>query len=438
MEQIEWKRRFDPPPPGYKILVVRNLKEKMKQIEANPPPISGFKISRLQYLIHLILSHKQDKHSGSYSVLNMEYMNKVVPGASKYMEVLKDEGIIEWVNHSSGRNSRMYRLVNHEAKAEFRTMTDQQLIYRIRLNQETLKRRNSKKYPKLNETIRQVKIDYQGALRAIHNDFSLNHNEGRRTFLTAEVEKINNGEIFINVNTTNYRLDSNFTRLPSFLFPYLSVDNLPLLELDITNSQPFFAAALFNPTPEIWTVVERYLGDSLTIPIKTLQARQYQDLTLYTSLVTSGKFYEYMAERFRENNIPYKDRRDLKEQLFIVFFGKGISYKFSPAANLFRESFPTVHRLFYEIKEKHHNRLAILLQRVEAYVMLDRVVPEVHERFPNLKILTKHDSIQPFLQRIFVQEEAGVVFVVGKLICDTIEQVTGLRPSGKMKKHPKS
>jgi hypothetical protein len=40
----------------YNILIAVNLIEKMNEIQNNPPLIPGFTISRLQYLIHLILS----------------------------------------------------------------------------------------------------------------------------------------------------------------------------------------------------------------------------------------------------------------------------------------------------------------------------------------------------------------------------------------------
>lgn len=44
--------------------------------------------------MHLILSHKQKKDRHSYSILNMEYLRKVVPQANAYIKYLGDKSII--------------------------------------------------------------------------------------------------------------------------------------------------------------------------------------------------------------------------------------------------------------------------------------------------------------------------------------------------------
>ena len=180
---------------------------------------------------------------GSYSVLKMQYMENVVPRAGKYMDFLRREGIIEWKNYSAGRNSRLYRLTN-EGKTKFRTITDMNLVRRIEENRAKIGQRNSKKYPHLNRYIRMVEIDHDSAVNDVEKEYLNTRNqikhdtslkaskrkkklrecEGRRTFCLAEIEKIRCGEIFITVNSTNYRLDSNYTRLPSYLMKHLSID----------------------------------------------------------------------------------------------------------------------------------------------------------------------------------------------------------------------
>jgi hypothetical protein len=362
-------------------------------------------------------------------------MRAVVPQAGMYMAFLKQEVIVEWKNHSEGRNSRMYRLTV-EGRTEFRSITDMQLIRRIEDTRKNLKRRNSKKHPSLNQTIRNVRIDYDASIAAIEAEHCQNPNDARRNFLLAEVEKIYAGEIFISVNDTNNRLDSNFTRLPSYFSEFLSLDGQPVVELDITNSQPFFAAALFDPKPEVSAVMTRYLGDSYTMYIKSMQLSEHEDAKLYASLVCSGGFYEYMGSLFRDNGIYFQNPRDLKEKLFVVFFDKPYAYRYNDAAQVFRDAFPNVHQLFYKIKKEQHNHLAILLQRVESFVMLNRVVPRIEKEYPGLPMLTKHDSVQPFKQRMYYPSGAHTSFAIGKIMLDEIERVTGLRPSGKARRYP--
>ena len=419
----------------YNQFIDLNLVEKVKGFEANPPQITGFSISRLKYLLSLIISHKQDNHEGALSLLNMQYMLNVVPNANEYLDFLREQGIIEWVNYFAGRNSRMYRLKN-EGKIEFKAITDKQLIYRIEINRIKRKKQNSKKYPELNKFINSVEINYDAALKTIESTYLKNIEEanakaeGRRTFSLAEVEKIQSGEIFIKCNKTNGRLDSNFTRLPSELLQHLSINGNPLVEIDIKNSQPFFAACLLNPTPEIEKLMMRYLGKNITMLAKSLQLANNEDVKLYTSLVTTGNFYEpFLMEKFKENGINVKNRDELKKHLFIVFFGKLNAYKYNPAARLFKSLFPNVQKLFDAIKKDEYNQLAIILQRIESYSLLDRVAQKILADLPGLPFLTRHDSILP--SGIFVTSDTAEK--VKSILLETIKEVTGLMPMARIK-----
>ena len=401
----------------------------MKQFENTPPPITGFTVSKVLYLISLVLTHKQDRHPGAYSLLNMEYMQNIVYNAPEYFNFLKDQNIIEWINGCAGRNSRMYRLIN-EGRTEYRAITDRKLIFKIEKNRRNLKLRNSKAYPVLNEYINRVQIDYEAALRAVAVEYQKNLRdgyekaEGRRTFSLAEIDRIASNDIYIRCNKTNGRLDSNFTRLPGELVPCLTIDGNFLTEIDVRNSQPFFAAALFDPTHEIECLMRKYLGEIFTISAKSLHLSQYQDVKTYTSLVTSGEFYEpFLTQKFTESRIEFKDRQDIKDQMFIVFFGRNHAEKYSRAAKLFRSEFPHVQQLFDLIKRDEHNQLAIFLQRVESHTILKRIAPRIQGELPGLPFLTRHDSCLP--PQIMVYKNAEKV---RGIMLSVIRDVTGLTP----------
>lgn len=418
----------------YNQIIAINLIPKMKEFEQNPPQISGFSISRMQYLISLIISHKQDNHPGAYSLLNMQYMLNVIPGADEYLNFLKDQKIIEWKNYCAGRNSRMYRLIN-EGKTEYRAISDNKLIFRIEQNRRKIRMQNSKKYPALNEYIHKIEIDYEAALKTVELKYIQNIDEGnpkaegRRTFSLCEIDKIQSSEIFIKVNKTNGRLDSNYTRLPSELLQHLTINGNPLLELDICGSQPFFAATLLNPTPEISNLMNKILGHSFTILAKSLQISECEDVNLYSLLVTSGKFYDpFLIDKFKENGIYCKNREELKKQLFVVFFGKNNADKYNPAAKLFRSIFPNVQILFDAIKKDEHNKLAILLQKIESYTILERVSKNILSELPGLPFITRHDSLLP--SGILAYSEADKV---KEIMLKTISEITGLTPTVRIK-----
>lgn len=419
----------------YRILIASNLIERMKQIEQHPPQIPGFTMSRLLYLIHLILSHKQDNHPGAYSLLNSEYLRNIIPHAGQYLQFLKADNIIEWINYSAGRNSRMYRL-KKEGGTEYRVLTDKKLIYRIEKNRRNISKRNSKKYPVLNSYIHRVEIDQEKAIKTVESEYKkrslidLVKAEGRRTFSLAEIEKISSKEIYIKCNKTNGRLDSNFTRLPGELIPHLTINGKHLIELDIRNSQPFFVAPLFNPKPEIKKIITGFLGQSFTMLSESLQLTKYDDVKLYTSLVTSGEFYQYMMNKFNESGIPYIDREDLKEQIFIIYFGRNGSIRYSKAARLFLTLFPHVWDLFTIIKKTDYNKLSILLQRIESYVILQRVAPRIVQDLQDLPFLTRHDSLLPSV--ILVNKDADKV---KQIMSEVLKEVTGLSPIIRIKNH---
>ena len=181
--------------------------------------------------------------------------------------------------------------------------------------------------------------------------------------------------------------------------------------------------------------MRRFLGNSMTIFIKALNISECVDVKKYTSLVTTGKFYDFMMTKFREHNIAFTDRKDFKQQLFIVFFGTCNAYIYNPAAKLFKRIFPNVQRLFDVIKKEHYNKLAIFLQRIESYTILERVAKNIELELPGLPLLTKHDSLLPFVSSgIMVNRD---IDRVQEIMVNTIKEVIGFAPQGRMKKYPK-
>ena len=406
----------------------------MEEIRRNPPAIPGFTMDRLLYLIYLIVSHRQEPHPGSYSVLNMQYMENVVPRAHEYLRYLKEHGIIEWVNHANYeglRHSRLYRLTDkHGGETVCRTLKEKKLEHFVELHYMALRKSNSRAYPELNKWVYKVRINEAEALAAVEREFTANVQRNKlyayraRDFGRIEIDKIVKKRIYIRVNKTNGRYDTNFTRLPGYLVPYLTINNSSLVEIDIANSQPFFAACAFNPTSEIAGIIRKSSLYQKYSPIDI----DTQDIKEYTKLVTSGRFYDFMMSKFDEARITYYDRADFKEKLFLVYFGRVDTKYTSRAVRLFAKLFPTVSQFFNQVKADQHNQLAILLQKFESYTMLKKVAPAIASKYPDLPFITKHDSLLPaeHLHGLLIQESR--VEEVKDLIQDVIENTTGLRP----------
>jgi hypothetical protein len=302
------------------------------EIEQDPPEISGFTISRLKYLLSLIVTHKQDDSQGAYSILNMQLLKNVVPRADQYLDYLKENGIIDWINYTAGRISRQYIIKKkYDGDKVFRNITDQSLIRRIEKSRNKCKLQNSKKYPFLNKYVYDTKIDAKAAHETIEKMYNDNPDkvkaEKNRSLSINKVYKITARDIYIKVGQNNQRYHTNFTGLPSKLVQHLSIDGKPLTELDMRNSQPFFAVSLFDPSPEIQEII----GSRLTRYIVRHHLTDYLDVKLYTHLVIQGTFYDFMEDQFKKNGIPYKNRDDIKKKLFIVFFGENSASHYSKA-----------------------------------------------------------------------------------------------------------
>jgi hypothetical protein len=419
----------------YNIILPEKLLSKIEAIEKEPPHISGFTTSRLVYLISTILTHKQKDHQGSYSILYMKFLEKIVPKAGQYMKFLSEEGIIEWKNYSAGRNSRLYRMTReYKGATVWRTLSDQNLIRRINYNAKNLKYMNSKKYPHLNKFVYMIQINAEAAFQTIEETYQYMIKsdikevrakaESRRSFSIGEVIKIAQKQIYIKVNNTNFRYDTNYTRIPSELVKHLHINGNRLIEIDIVNSQPFFSSGLFNPTEEI----QRIMGQPLYMFTKNLNISDMQDIKQYVSLVTNGNFYEFLTQEYAKKGLTYIDRRDFKDHLFTVYFGKNNAARYSSAVKLFETLFPNVWSLFRFIKRKEHNKLAILLQRMESHTILDRVAPKIILEFQDVPFLTKHDSI--LLPGDTPEEKKEEI---EKLIIKVIEEVIGNKPKLKKK-----
>jgi len=243
-------------------------------------------------------------------------------------------------------------------------------------------------------------------------------------FSLAEVEKIITGQIRIKVYTTNFRYNTNFTRLPRELVQHLTINGRPLIELDIRNSQPFFAIALFDPTPEI----QRIMGHSLTMSAKRLKLHDTLDFKVYRLLFVKAKFYDFMKEQFGLNGILFTDDEDFKDQIFGVFYNKNCSIHYCPAVRLFERLFPHVYEFFALIKQDNHAKLPNLLTRIESLIMLDHVVPKIIDEFPELPFITKHDSLLP--AGLMITEEADKIKLLMK---EEIRKIVGFAPEIKIK-----
>ncbi len=209
--------------------------------------------------------------------------------------------------------------------------------------------------------LRGVEIDYPAALDALLGDGKSDPDDD------TAIQLIRDGEFFFHVCAYG-RVHTNLTNLKSSMRAFLSYRGMPLVNLDIRNSQPLIFATLLR---------RRYAG------------RMPPDVLRYVELVQAGRFYEHLMDA---GGIAAERRSRFKRQ----FFGHVFFCKNSPvtdAARLFDELFPHVYATIRAMKAEDYTALAKDLQRAESDIMIGAVARRCMEEMPRTFIATIHDSI---------------------------------------------
>jgi hypothetical protein len=164
-------------------------------------------------------------------------------------------------------------------------------------------------------------------------------------------------------------MHTNFTILKAFIRKNcLLIDDEETCEMDIKNSQPLFLTKLIQDSNTKWV--------------------DESEFELFKSLTINGNFYQYIMD-----NIKTKDRGMVKELTYKVLFGRnGVTSK---ADKIFISLFPTIHH-FIKLYKKEHNDYKILaydLQKAESSLVFNKIIRQVMNLYPDIKIVTVHDSI---------------------------------------------
>lgn len=209
----------------------------------------------------------------------------------------------------------------------------------------------------------------------------------------------------------NAQIDSNVHRLHSVITniqkPYrqfLRYNGMPLIGVDISNSQPYLLCALLNPlfwekdnplSLSLYQLAQNIL--SLFNDSKIAQIQRYlsgineANLTEYKEKASQGQVYEYMMETINAHNNTLT-REDVKTMMMTVLFSDN---RYLPELKkLFRHSFPAIYELIKIIKRGNHKSLPCLLQNMESVIILHQCCKRIWEEYNHeIPIFTIHDSI---------------------------------------------
>lgn len=404
---------------------------------------------RARYLLHMIhtqtIFNHRDRQDGVR--LKAAYLRKFMT-KKNYRHIIADleaGGVIE-IERKAIRGSQSYKF---RLAGDFRTQSCRRYFpkdgYLVRALQKwrsdadreiTCPTRKN-----LREQLWRVRVKFEDA-RTLLAGLPLN-DEGHADTLSC-LERLHEEDWYF-VADRQGRVHHNVSCLKRELRQFLRVDGEPLVELDISNSQPLFCgltyfiwlkngcsfADLHSSDPlsgalrlneehlELLIATRSYLsstkkqkeGKGKGIPLRCPPLGIVNnDAMRYLVLCEQGQLYEYLAEKAGEDLSDYATRNKFKQKVFshVMFARK--KHMDNSLAQVFKQEFPSIYELVMDAKHKDKSRLAGWMQQVESDLVIDRVVKRFIEERPNAFILTIHDSVltkkrdAKFVRKLFQQE----------------------------------
>lgn len=205
---------------------------------------------------------------------------------------------------------------------------------------------------------------------------------------------------------------------------FLNYNGAPLVNIDISNSQPYLFCLLLNP--RFWdknsdiplnigtlpqNVQDKFSEEQLE-EIKTyVSFLDWNDSTLseYIQKASHGEIYEYMIQIINYTQRVNLSRDDIKVMILTTLFSKN---RYMPTyKKYFKMNFLPIYELIELTKKDDHTALSCLLQSIESEIILHRCCKRIWEEGnQQVPIFTIHDSIctvmeyESFVKEIMIQE----------------------------------
>ena len=410
--------------------------------------------------------------------LSAKALQDKVPDYSRYLEYLIRIGVIKRDSqYITGKKCRGYRFTERYNGKVIRYKPTQKLRKNsilIRHAKDT--DRVTKRYPYLMKWFNdKFKIGYACAeerLHSLHKNYlpkGETEEEKERNhvnFYNSHFRSITDfyhGDFWAVIDDFGLRLHTNLTNLSKQYRTFITYAGEKLVSIDIGSSQPYLSTILLNEKSYLLDTLCPGTSDSI-IPCQTINQTTKSDLfynhhtirggtctclipplmllsfrkelsnddvAVYKNLVASGELYDYFAERVlveyghdfitHSLNLDLKIRNHRKELFFkAVYAHNGYFHQHDAAhVRVFKQVFPTVYQIFYEIKRNDKDELVRRLQRYESHIVLNTICKNFTDKFPNVPIFTIHDSM------ITITSHLDYLTQIAE---DVLTDVTGIKP----------
>ncbi len=411
--------------------VLQNLSVISNLIE---PEIKGFSIDNLKEIISIIACHiRKDENC---TPLKMEYVRKLVPCGDSYILKLIDLGIIQRSGFAKIKETCYKYNFAPEYYSKYLSfpLNNAKLIRRIESAQQELKKQDAKSIRNHSEQTKYLK---QLTIADNYSEFiesNYTSETDQYNCILGSATRIINKDIFYSIDNTSGRFHSNITNMAKGLRPFLRINNEPLVNIDIKNSQPYLSTIILTDPGKV-----SYLTNNpvFALLLQSLKVSLNKDVKKYIELVVLGQLYEYLMAEFANEGLTLT-RDETKGHVLRILFARNRMPKDEinrKARQIFKDRFPTVHRIFSKVrghekgdKFQSFKRFAILLQRIESYLMLDVILKRIYKELPGTIAVTVHDSIMTGILTNNVE-------VVRKIIVEELTFFIGFQPQIKIERN---
>jgi hypothetical protein len=409
-------------------------------IRDNTPSIPNFHVDYLVYmtglLIEIPIANKDIELD--FVPINSKLIQRRVRNYRKYLDYLISCGVIlEDKQYIVGSKSKGFKFTERfQVKTKLVTLTKKTLIKSINefkdINYLSCDVGNYFSTLKSSKLINQ-KSDLSYITNWLNSKLTINYPEAEAYLLRLkeiessdpEIKNANERFIYRHVTLLKFhrgifspsedetagRLHSALTQIKGDLRSFISYDRKNLTAIDIVNSQPYLAIALLNPIKlEENNIINMILSinpklNTKLYPImlvkKIIETSSTDNTKLFVETVSSGRFYEDFGLILKQSKVIDENldevtaRKKAKGITFSALFSPNMAIAYREEIKIFRSIFPSIFEVFKLIKfgKGQHNTLAILLQQLEAKLVLHKACKIIFEGRPEIPIFTLHDSI---------------------------------------------
>jgi len=442
-------------------------------ITAFNPPEFPFKIDKFNKIMHslcVIPAFNKQYQEFSYIPLNAQVLKQSVRDYKPYLSYLTENSIIECnESYEAGKVSKGYRYTpTYSSEVSPKFITDFTLKKNINdYWNSTYNKQDGFLF--LKKWFVGLEFDFDKAtafLQQIHDlerDYYISKVKTKKAIenrtikatqrynsrfiiasmlsqftLLSQAQKKTNNPAHRDHNVKRYH--TLLTTMKSELRNFITFQGEELVNIDISNSQPYLINGLLKP--EFWNPNKdeefniQFFKSKSFYDVNNVNLTKYimlhvpelsidmTELESFQQITSSGHFYQFLNEQMLEDPkmeaISYKE---LKKAVLAMLYSENVSHygHVGKAKEVFSSSFPSIYKLLCKIKSKYKECLPILLQRMESHLIIDKIATRINKEHPTVPIFTVHDSISTtrsnvkLVKQIMKEEMEATVGIAAQL-----------------------